>query len=343
MALATSYSLGDRPSVRGARESLDNTLRRTAVESTPLFAMLPRGPKAQAMLTEWLVDDLSEVEFPGVIDGKALAFSGDFKDKTDQRARLGNRIQQIERTHSVSPQAQAVSVAGPSNLYASSKARSLIELKRDLEAMIGSDNDFQVGSNGQGDLCSGLGAWTDPGNTTTYGSALQQNYRSVPGSRFDLSTAGAMTENDFRDVLQAIFEQHGSASSYKLVGGPSVLNHIADFTRTNVANGAPSFQLTQNVGDGTLKLQVQEYISDWGRVYLVPTLLAGRTSGGSLDATGRNRAYIIPSDGHVSIRFLEDIKSIDLEDVDGGGQRGLCRVMATVTPTSAGKPLGSIV
>ena len=342
MALATSYSLGDRPSVRGARESLDNTLRRTAVESTPMFSLLSRGPKAQAMLTEWLVDDLSEVSFPGVEDGKALSFSTDFVDKTTQRARLGNRIQQLERTFAVSPQAEAVNVAGPSNLYASSKARALIELKRDLEACICSDQDFAVGGSGTGDLLSGLGAWTDPGNTSTYGSALQQGYRSVSGSRHDM-TSGGLTENDFRDVLQAIFEQHGSASSYKLVGGPSVLNSIADFTRTNVTTGSPSFQLTQNVGDGKLKLQVQEYISDWGRVYLVPTLLNGRTSGGALDATGRNRAYIIPSDGHVTLRFLEDIKSIDLEDVDGGGSRGLVRTMVTLTPTSAGKPLGSIV
>ena len=346
MPLATSYDLGDRPSVKGARESLDNTLRRTAVESTPMFAMLSRGPKAKAMFTEWMVDDLSEVAFPGVVDGAPLAFDGGFVDKTTDRARLGNRIQQIQRTFASSPQAEAVDVAGPgSSLYTESKARALIELKRDIEACICSDQDQAVGSGSAGDKLSGLGAWTDPANTTTYGSTLQQGYRSVTASRFDLTSAGSMTEDNLRSILQAIFEQHGSATSYKLVGGPSVLNEIADMTRTNVAsaNGSPSFQLTQNVGDGTLKLQVQEYISDWGRVYLVPTLLNGRTSGGALGNTSRNRGYIIPSDNHLSIRFLEDIKSIDLEDVDGGGKRGLARTMLTITPTSAGKPLGSIV
>lgn len=352
MPLATSYDLGDRPSVRGARESLDNTLRRTAVESTPMFAMLSRGPKAKAMFTEWMVDDLSEVSFPGVIDGAPLAFPGSgtasFVDKTTERARLGNRIQQLQRAFAVSPQAEAVDVAGPSGLYAQSKARALIELKRDIEACICSDQEMAVGSGSAGDKLGALGKWTDPANSTSsgvYGSTLQQGYRSVSGSRFDLSTAGTMTEDNLRSVLQSIFEQHGSATSYKLVGGPSCLNQIADMTRTNVASasGSPSFQLTQDIGDGVLKLQVQEYISDWGRVYLVPTLLNGRTSGGALNDASRNRGYIIPSDNHLSIRFLEDIKSIDLEDVDGAGKRGLVRTMLTITPTSAGKPLGSIV
>jgi len=355
MPQATSYSLGDRPSVRGARESLDNTLRRTAVESTPMFAMLSRGPKAKAMLSEWMVDDLSEVSFPGVADGTPLAFAGgssadSFVDKTTERCRFGNRIQQVQRTFSVSPQAEAVDVAGPSGLYATSKARALIELKRDIEALICSDTEMSAsavsGGVQTGDKLGALGAWTDPANTTAggvYGSSLQQGYRAVSGSRFDLTTAGSMTEANLRGLLQSIFEQHGSASSYKLVGGPAVLNQVADMTRTSVASDNPSFQLTQNVGDGVLKLQVQEYISDWGRVYLIPTLLNGRTSGGALNTASRNRAYIIPSDNHVSVRFLEDIRTIDLEDVDGAGKRGMVRTMLTLTPTSAGKPLGSIV
>jgi len=350
MPQATSYSLGDRPSVRGARESLDNTLRRTAVESTPMFAMLSRGPKAKAMLSEWMVDDLSEVNFPGVADGTPLAFDADFVDKTTDRCRFGNRIQQVQRTFSVSPQAEAVDVAGPSGLYATSKARALIELKRDIEALICSDSEMSAsavsGGVRSGDKLGALGAWTDPANTTAggvYDSSLQQGYRAVTGSRFDLTSAGSMTEANLRGLLQSIFEQHGSASSYKLVGGPAVLNQVADMTRTSVSSDNPSFQLTQNVGDGVLKLQVQEYISDWGRVYLIPTLLNGRTSGGALNTASRNRAYIIPSDNHVSVRFLEDIRTIDLEDVDGAGKRGMVRTMLTLTPTSAGKPLGSIV
>ena len=358
MATATSYSLGDRPSERGARESLDNTLRRTAVEQTPLFSLLPRGAKATAMFSEWLVDDLSAPVFPGVVDGKPLKYTGgvddgqgsplpdDFVDKTTQRARLGNRIQQLERAFAVTPQAQAVSVAGPSDLYGSSKARSLIELKRDIEALIGSDTDISSGDNASGDTLAGLGQWTDPTNNSIYTNATKQAYRAVAGSRFDMTGNGnAMTENNFRNLLQSVYENHGNASSYRLVAGPAVINEISDFTRLNVAttNGHPSYSLTQNVGDGVLRLSVQEYISDWGRVLMIPSLLLGFTSGGTLGTSQRNRAYLIPDDSHLELRYLEDIKSIDLVDPDGGGKRGLVRTMLTLCATAGSKALGSIV
>lgn len=348
MPLATSYELGDRPSERGARESLDNTLRRTEVEQTPLFSLLGRGPKANAMLTEFLVDDLDVPSFDGVIDGKAIAFPNGFNDKTGGRARLGARIQQFEKTHSVSPQAQAVSVAGPNDLYGSGKARSLLELKRDIESCLGSDNNSLVGSLGAGDKMAGLGAWTDPADTTEYSTAGRQAYRSLASSRFDLSGAGSFTEDNFRTLLQGVYEGHGNATSYKLIAGPNLVNEISDMTRVN---NTSSRQLTQNVGDGVLRLSVTEYISDWGRIYIVPSLLLGMVSGqpfgsiagGVASDQQRNRGYLIPADNHITIRFLEDIKAIDLEDVDGGGQRGLVRAMLTMTPTAGGKPLGSII
>jgi hypothetical protein len=341
MALATSYSLGDRPSERGARESLDNVIRRVAVEDTPMFSLLPRGPKAQAMMEEWICDDLDNPRFPGVVDGKALAFSGGFEDKTTSRARLENRVQQLERTYAVSPQAQAVNTAG-GDLLAVSKSKSLIELKRDIEALICSDTDQSTGTSGAGDKLTGLGKWTDPTNTSRFPDATHQKYRARAGSRYNRTTGGAMAESDFRDLLQKIYEGHGSASSYRLVGGPSVINDISGFTRVEVSNHA-TYQLTQNVGDGTLKLSVQEYISDWGRVYLVPSLLNGFTTGGTLGNPQRNRGYLIPGDGNIQLRYLEDIRTIDLADVDGGGKRGLVRAMVTICPLAGGKPLGSIV
>ena len=360
MATATSYSLGDRPSERGARESLDNTLRRTAVEATPMFSLLPRGPKAQAMYTEWLVDDLSPVSFPGVIDGKPLSYTGDstgdFVDKTTDRARLGARVQQLERTFAVSPQASAVSVAGPSDLYSASKARAMVELKRDIEAMICSDNSSRVGSGSQGDLCAGLGAWTDPANFSEFGGgnadtdldanadiANKRKYRAVSGSRISTET---LTENSFRNMLQSIYENHGNSASYRLVAGPGVLNQVTGFSRINVPSdaGHPSYQLTQNVGDGVLRLSVQEYISDWGRVFLVPSLLAGFSSANTtFGDDNRNRGYLIPGDSFIQLRYLEDMKAIDLVDPDGGGKRGLVRAMLTLTPTAGSKALGSLV
>ena len=357
MALATSYELGDRPSQRGARESLDNTIRRVSPESCPLYSTLSRGPRAQAMLSEWIVDDLSEVNFPGHVDGAPLAFQGsngadDFVDKTTERVRFGARVQQFQRTFAVSPQAEAVNVAGPDNLYAMSKSRALIELKRDMESAIGSDQQARVGTNAVGDRFAGLGTWTNPNSNDplTYGGAPvppapgdpRRAFRSVANARHTL-TGADFVESDFRDMLQACFELHGNAPSYKLFAGPSVVNKVADMTRITSAGDGFGYQFTQDVGNGTLKLQVQEYISDWGRVFIVPSLFLGRTSGTAFNDQARNRAYLLPSDNGISLRFLEDVRTIDLEDIDGAGKRGLVRAMFTLTCATAGKPLGSIV
>jgi hypothetical protein len=212
--------------------------------------------------------------------------------------------------------------------------------------MIGSDVVGVAGSGSAGDKCAGLGAWTNSGasaSTDPYDSAAKQAYKPSAAQDYDLTGSGSLTEAQFRTILQATYEQGGSRSDYKLFGGPAVLNKIADMTRVSASSTGYGFQLTQDVGDGVLKLQVQEYLSDWGRIFIVPTLLAGRSSGGSLGAASRNRAYLIPGDGAVQIRFLEELKTIDLEDTDGGGARGLARTMCTITPTAAGLPLARIV
>ena len=50
---------------RGAREDLSNQLRRVEPQETPMFSLLPQGPAPKATQTEWLVDDLTEVQFGG--------------------------------------------------------------------------------------------------------------------------------------------------------------------------------------------------------------------------------------------------------------------------------------
>ena len=98
------------------------------------------------------------------------------------------------------------------------------------------------------------------------------------------------------------------------------------------------------MGDGVFRLSVQEYISDWGRVFLVPTLLAGFSSSNTtFGDDNRNRGYLIPGDSFIQLRYLEDMKAIDLVDADGGGKRGLVRAMLTLTPTAGSKALGSLV
>lgn len=185
MAIATSYNV---TSTKGARENLENVLKTVEPTETPLYSTLSQSAAPKATLNEWLVDSLASPEIGGVIDGVDLTIS-DAQNLIDTRARLGNRVQTLRDIFSVSRQAEMVDVAPGGSLMASSRAKSLLQLKRSIETAIGSGNDQSAGTSSAGALMCGLGIWSDPTATgNTFDTSLKQGFRAVSGSRVSLSS-----------------------------------------------------------------------------------------------------------------------------------------------------------
>ena len=95
-------------------------------------------------------------------------------------------------------------------------------------------------------------------------------------------------------------------------------------------------------GDATLRLSVTTWLSDYGRIDIVPTLFAGRSSGVAINADVRNSGLLIPKDDTVSLKTMEGVTTIELPDVGGGGRRGFAEWMGTLCVLNA-RALGSIV
>ena len=343
MAVATSYNV---TSVQGARENLESLLRVVEPQTTPLFATLKQGAAPKAVLNEWLTDTLSDPEIGGVEDALDMAYNADFTDQINSRVRLGNRVQTIRRSYAVSRQAQLIDVAPGENLLAASKAKSLIELKRDIETAIGGGNDQVAGASGTAATLAGLGTWTDPTATgNTFDTTAKEGMRSVSNSRYDFTTATTLTEANLRSVIQAVYEASGSKTDYRLFSGPAVVNAVTDFSRAAVSNAAYNFE--QDVGGGKLRLSVVEFVSDYGLIKVIPDLFLGRVNGSatSPDTTeatlNSNRAYLIPGDDTVQLKFLESITSENLPDL-AGGPRAFVEAMATLCVANP-RALGSIV
>ena len=413
MAVATSYNV---TATQGARESLANTLRFVEPTTTPLYSTLAHSAAPKAVLTEWLADVLGNPDVAGELDGTDLAFNTDFTDQINSRVRLGNRVQTVRNAYAVSRQAQMISVAPGESLTSASKAKSLLELKRSLESVIGSGESQRTGSGSVTAKSQGLGVWTDPAAAV---ADVPASVLAVSGSRFDLSaTAGSavMVESDLRSLLQSVYEASGTKSDYRLFSGPAVVNEISDFSRAT----AGSATFNQEVGGGRLSLSITEYNSSYGTLKVIPDLFLGRaegqaitaatnaspivvtatahgfvngdivtisgalgntaangsflvagktantinlttragvnvagtgawTSGGILTA-GNNtaqgvlnsrRAYLIPGDDTVSLKFLEGITTQNLPDL-GGGPRAFVEAMITLCVTNP-RALGSIV
>jgi len=343
MALATSYNV---TAAKGARENLENLLKTVEPTETPLYSTLSQSAAPKATLNEWLVDSLADPEIGGTIDGVDLTIS-DAANLIDSRARLGNRVQTIRDIFSVSRQAEMIDVApgGQGGLFNASKAKSLIQLKRSIETAIASGNDQAAGTASAGATLCGLGTWSNPTATgNTFDTVAKQAFRAVSGSRVALS---ALTESAFRGLLQAVYTASGAKGSYKLFAGPAVMNAITDYTRATVATNNPTYQFTQDVSGKSLIRSVLSYVSDFGTIDIVPDLFLGRVNGtpsGTDTAEGvvnTDRAYLIPDDDTVSLKFLEGITVVDLPD-NGAGKRAFTEAMVTLR---VGNPraLGSIV
>jgi hypothetical protein len=342
MALATSYNVN---ADKGARENLENLLKTVEPTETPLYSTLSQSAAPKATLNEWLVDSLENPDISGVEDGLDLTLST-AKNLIDSRARLQNRVQTIRDYFAVSRQAEMVDVApgGTNSLFNASKAKSLIQLKRSIETAIGSSNDQVAGASGTASKMAGLGLWSDPTATgATFDTTAKEAFRAVSGSRVSLAS---LTEDGLRGLLQAVYTASGAKSSFKLFAGPAVMNKITDYTRAAISDN-PSYQFTQDLSGKTLIRSVLTYISDFGEISILPDLFLGRVDGtpsGTDTAVGTvntDRAYLIPDDDTVSLKFLEGISVMELPD-NGGGKRAFSECMATLR---IGNPraLGSIV
>ena len=94
--------------------------------------------------------------------------------------------------------------------------------------------------------------------------------------------------------------------------------------------------------DAALRLSVTSWLSDYGRIDIVPSLFAGRSSGVAINADVRNTGILMPKDDTVSLKTLDGVGSIELPDVGGGGRRGFAEWCGTVCVLNA-RALGSIV
>jgi hypothetical protein len=342
MGIATSYNV---TSAKGARENLESLLKTVEPTETPLYSTLSQSEAPKATLNEWLVDSLLDPEIGGVIDGVDLTIS-DAANLIDSRARLGNRVQTIRDVFSVSRQAEMIDVApgGQGGLFNASKAKSLIQLKRSIETAIASGNDQAAGTSSAGATMCGLGIWSDPSATgNTFDTSAKQAFRAVSGSRVSL---GSLTESALRGLLQSVYTASGAKGSYKLYAGPAVMNAITDYTRAAVTNN-PVYSFTQDVSGKTLVNSVLHYVSDFGSIDIIPDLFLGRVNGSASSpdtaegTVNTDRAYLIPDDDTVSLKFLEGISVVDLPD-NGAGKRAFTEAMLTLR---VGNPraLGSIV
>jgi len=294
------------------REDLSNELAILAPEETPILSLCSKG-KASATYTEWTVDSLAAPATTGISEGSDVT---SFSDKFADRARLGNYIQLMRRDYIVSNLQQAVTSVGPANV-AQAEAKSMREIKRDIEATVASDNEMTV-ENGAGTPYGmrGLGKWIQ--STAQATNPVPAAYRTPSGSII----ASTLSESSFNTMIGSIFAKNGEMNSLTLVANVALRQLISNFTRATPASAGVTYHVNQDATTKTITLAVNLYDSDFGIIKIV-------NGNPSCMPTGSTNVGYVLNPKYLGFNTLIPMGATRLEN-QGGGERGFIDVAGTL-------------
>lgn len=304
------------------REDLSNELAILAPEETPILSLCSKG-KASATYTEWTVDSLAAPATTGISEGSDVT---SFSDKFADRARLGNYIQLMRRDYIVSNLQQAVTSVGPANV-AQAEAKSMREIKRDIEATIASNNEMTV-ENGAGTPYGmrGLGRWIQ--STAQATNPVPAAYRTPSGSIISSS----LNESGFNSMIGSIFARNGEMNSLTLVANVALRQLISGFTRAQPSAAGVTYHVNQDATSKQITLSVNMYDSDFGMIKIV-------NGNPSCMPTGSTNVGYVLNPKYIGFNTLIPMGATRLEN-QGGGERGFVDVAGTLVckhPQAHGK------
>jgi hypothetical protein len=294
------------------REDLSNELSILAPEETPILSLCGKG-KASATYSEWTVDSLAAPATTGISEGSDVT---SFSDKFADRARLGNYIQLMRRDYLVSNLQQAVTSVGPANV-AQAEAKSMREIKRDIEATIASDNEMTV-ENGAGTPYGmrGLGKWIQ--STAQATNPVPAAYRTPSASII----ASTISESSFNTMIGSIFAKNGEMNSLTLVANVALRQLISNFTRAQPSSAGVTYHVNQDATSKQITLSVNLYDSDFGLVKIV-------NGNPSCMPTGSTNVGYVLNPKYLGFNTLIPMGATRLEN-QGGGERGFIDVAGTL-------------
>ena len=247
------------------REDLTDVLTILAPEETPILSSANKQ-KASATFVEWTVDSLATPVTAGINEGADVTFDAE-ADKFAARARLGNYIQKFRRYYQVSDLQEAVDSVGPAKI-AQAEAKSIRELKRDIEATLSGTQDLDQEDGTNPYVLRGLGSWIS--SSAQLSNPVPAAFRTPAGSIADVTAAeGEFAESELNSMITSIFGVTGTSNNLMLVADTALRRDISDFARISGSSDNSVRNVNYNGESGSIKLSVDLYQSDHGVVSVV--------------------------------------------------------------------------
>jgi hypothetical protein len=318
----------------GKREDLADMMSIIDVKETPFISRIRKSKAPTNTLFDWMVDRYDLPKLGGTVDGTDVT---NFENHGVFRLKLHNYIEVFRRSDKVSRLAQDISnVAGVKNEIANGGMKKLVEIKRDMEATLLSDQDAQADNGIVEYLTCALGKWISLAGPSTF-PITDAAYRPSSGQINTTAVASLIEDTDLQGMLQAIFDSTGFSGEHSILAGSVFRRRFTDMTRT-----------IASVSGSTSKIRTFAGAQSSKRVDNTTTIYAGDY--GSLDietsswigwnglVPDKERAYVLDYN-KLHLRYGKT-PSIERLTDEGGGPRFFVEAVAGLqvdNPAGLGK------
>ena len=235
----------------GEREDLSDVIYNISPTDTPFLSSAAKT-QSTAVLHEWQTDALASASTSNaVIEGDEATL-----DAVTATTRLSNSCQIMDKTVVITGTQEAVDKAGRASEIAYQIAKRAKELKRDMEAMLTTNNAEVAGNASTARELGSLRAWVatndDMGASGSSGGA--GNTAATDG------TQRVFTESALKSVIKSVWNAGGDPTM--IMVGPFNKQKLSGFTGNSTRFDAGA--------DATLYTSVDVYASDFGQLQVVP-------------------------------------------------------------------------
>ena len=277
----------------GEREDLADVIYNISPTDTPFLSSAAKT-QATAVLHEWQTDSLAAASTSNaVIEGDEATH-----DAVTPTTRLSNSCQIMDKTVVITGTQEAVDKAGRASELAYQIAKRAKELKRDMEAMLTTNNAEVTGGSSTARELGSLGSWVVTNDD------LASDGASGAGAGNAAHTDGtqrAFTEAQLKSVIKSVWNAGGDPSMVMV--GPFNKQKLSGFTGNSTRFDAGA--------DATLYTSVDVYASDFGQLQVVPNRFS------------RDRDAWVLDMNYWGIAFLRDFSMHELSKTGDSEKRQL--------------------
>jgi len=280
--------------VNSIREDLSNVIYDISPTDTPFMSNIGRDT-CENTYFEWQTDVLASADTTNAVIEGADAGNAEFT----ATVRVANYTQISRKVISVSNTDNKVNNAGMTSQMAYQKAKAAKELKRDMEAILTSNQAGVAGNNSTARKTAGLPTWlitNSQANGATVSSmsgASGNGYPSTAWTSLSTSTDVALTETMLKTAIQQVWTQ----------GGDPKVFMVNAYNKTVASGFAGLAQQRMNYTSAQpMKIiaTADIYLGDFGEVSIVPN----RFSPG-------NFAFVLDPE-YASVSYLRPFQTFDL-------------------------------